>query len=59
MFRRLTKMPYAKAFVTDNGNEELCNATGWEFCENGDNPNDSANWWNEYQDCNGNTYYGR
>lgn len=25
---------FAKAFITANGNEELCNATGREFAEN-------------------------
>ena len=52
----LSSMPYDKMFLTANGNE-LCHATGDEVCF-GD-PADGANWWNEYEDSEGNLYYGR
>lgn len=56
--RELEIMPFDKTFITsENGNEELCHSTGYEVC-NGD-PSDAANWWNEYEDSNGNLYYGR
>ena len=57
MRRELETMPFAKAFETENGNEELCNATGFEECFG--NPNEPADWWNEYEDSDGNLYYGR
>lgn len=57
MFRReLETMPFDKAF-TVNGNEELCNATGYEVCEG--NPDDPSDWWNEYIDSNGDIHLGR
>lgn len=30
--RELETMPFDKAFETENGNEELCHATGYEVC---------------------------
>lgn len=59
MRRELETMPFAKAFETENGNEELCNATGLEVCFDGDDPSKLENWWNEYRDVDGNLYYGR
>lgn len=55
--RRLETMPFAKVFETSDGNEQLCNATGYEECF-GD-INNPGDWWNEYEDINGNLYYGR
>ena len=52
--RELEEMPFAKAFYTENGNEELCNSIGYEEY---DSSNDC--WWNEYRDSQGNLYYGR
>lgn len=57
MSRKLKNMPYAMTFETGSGNEELCNATGYEVCF-GD-PLNPADWWNEYTDSEGNLYYGR
>ena len=50
--RSLESMPFDKAFVTDNGTEELCHATGYEVFIDGE-------WWNEYLDGYGNYHYGR
>lgn len=55
--RELSEMTFDKAFVTGNGNEELCSATGFEVCMG--NTDDPADWWNEYEDSEGNLYYGR
>ena len=52
MERILEEMPFDKAFITDNGNEELCHATGKEVLIDGQ-------WWNEYRDNDGNLHYGR
>lgn len=45
--RKLDAMPLDKRF----GNE-LCHATGYEVLINGE-------WWNEYEDSDGNPHYGR
>lgn len=50
--RELEHMPFDKVFVVD-GNEELCHATGIEIQD------ESGEWWNEYQDSNGEYHYGR
>ena len=56
MKRELDAMPFDKEFYTGNG-RELCHATGMEVCfENPDNP---ADWWNEYEDSTGELWYGR
>lgn len=55
--RRLETMPFDKRFDLDGGGEGLCHATGWEVCD-GD-PENPADWWEEYQDAEGNLYYGR
>ena len=52
--RKLDSMPFDKAFVTENGNEELCHATGYEVRFDGD-----SCWWNEYVDSDGKFHYGR
>lgn len=57
MRRELEEMPFDMAFETEGGNRELCHATGWEECF-GD-PSDPADWWNEYEDSDGNLHYGR
>jgi hypothetical protein len=54
--RELENMPFDKAFDTGNG-EELCHATGYEVCL-GD-PDDASDWWEEFQDSEGNLHYGR
>lgn len=46
---------FAKAFITANGNEELCNSTGRELQEG---PDISDHWY-EYEDSNGDLHYGR
>ena len=51
--RELKEMPYAHSF-TISGNEELCNATGYEVAFS-DNP---TRYWNEYQDLDGELHYG-
>ena len=50
-YRELDYVPYDHSFITDNGNEELCHATGYEWF-------DGSRWWNEYEDSEGNLYYG-
>ena len=59
--RELETMPFAKVFETENGNEELCNATGYKvnFEETDYDEHGSSNWWNEYVDNDGNLHYGR
>ena len=56
MRRELGYMPYDKAFEV-NGNQELCHATGFEVCDG--NPENPADWWEEYKDSNGDLHYGR
>ena len=53
--RKLDTMPFDKVFETPSGNEELCHATGFEV-QLDSLPGD---WWNEYEDSEGNLYYGR
>ena len=55
--KELDRMPFAKTFPV-NGNEELCNPTGFEVLFEG-YEDDAQNWWNEYQDRNGEYHYGR
>lgn len=58
--RSLDHMPFDKRFEVDSqGHTELCHATGYEVCFEDDDPMDAANWWNEYEDHEGNVYYGR
>ena len=52
MIRSLDTMPFDRVFETESGNEELCHATGYEVCIDGE-------WYNEYVDCDGNYHYGR
>lgn len=56
MRRKLEVMPFDKRFDV-NGNAELCHATGWEVCD-GD-PEDPADWWEEFVDSNGDFHLGR
>ena len=51
--KELEKIPYDKVFYTDNGNRELCHATGYAVCSN------NGKWWNEYVDSTGVYHYGR
>ena len=51
MRRELDYMPFDKLFPTDNGTE-LCHATGFEVIIDGE-------WWNEYEDSDGELHYGR
>lgn len=52
---RLDHIPFDKRFEIDNqGRTELCHATGYAVCFEDDNT-----WWNEYEDREGNVYYGR
>lgn len=49
--RRATEyMAFDHVFTTENG-EELCHATGYEVLID-------DIWWNEYEDSEGNLYYG-
>ena len=52
MFRELETMPFDKAF-TVGGNEQLCNATGYEWVDG------NGECWNGYVDSNGDYHYGR
>ncbi len=52
--RRLDHMPFDRSF---DGGFTLCHATGYEVCFG--NPNNHADWWNEYEDLDGNLEYGR
>ena len=54
--RELENMPFDKSFTVD-GNEQLCHATGFEVCW--DNPDNPADWWEEFVDYNGEFHYGR
>ena len=54
MVRQLDYMPFDKSF---DGGFTLCHATGYEVCFG--NPNNPADWWNEYEDRDGNLEYGR
>lgn len=54
--RELDSMPFDKVFTVD-GNEQFCHATGYEVCEG--NPDDPADWWNEYIDSEGGIHLGR
>ena len=51
MRRELEIMPFDKALDTKNG-VELCHATGYEECIDGE-------WWDEYEDSEGEKHYGR
>jgi hypothetical protein len=55
--RDLEYMPLDKVFELADGSESLCHATGIEVCM-GD-VDDPADWWNVYEDAEGNLYYGR
>lgn len=58
--RELDTMPYDKVFDLVDGGEGFCQATGWEVnFENPDAPDFWRWWWNEYEDTDGNLYYGR
>lgn len=46
---------FAKVFTTPSGNEEFCSPTGRELR----NSNTPMDWWIEFEDSNGNLYYGR
>ena len=56
LIRELKEMPFDKVFETENG-REFCHATGLEICFG--NPNKPSDWWNEYEDSEGNFHYGR
>lgn len=54
----LDHMPYDMKFDTPNG-EELCHATGYAVQFNGETtPIGLPLFWNEYEDSEGNLYYG-
>ena len=55
--RELETMPFDKMFEVAEGRQELCHATGIEVCFG--NPDNLADWWNEYQDSEGDFWYGR
>lgn len=49
--RKLDTMPADMRFWIDETKNKLCHATGYEVCS-GD-PENPANWWNEYVDNDG------
>ncbi len=54
----LETMPFDKVFETANGKEN-CHATGFAVQFNGEKtPLGSPKFWNEYEDSEGNLYYG-
>ena len=57
--KELKVMPFDMMFEVSEGRQELCHATGIEVCFDWGNPNDPADWWNEYQDSDGEFWYGR
>lgn len=56
--RVLDDIPFDKVFYV-NGNEELCHSTGIEVCRMTEDPTNYANWFNEYEDSEGEFHYGR
>ena len=54
MRRRFDVMPFDMSF---DGGFTICHVTGYEVCL-GD-PDNPADRWNEYEDIDGNIYYGR
>lgn len=56
MRRELERMPFDKVFTFER-NETFCHATGYEVCL-GD-PDNAADWWNEYVLPDGTIEYGR
>ena len=52
--RELETMPFDKMFEVTEGRRELCHATGIEVKFEGDDT-----WWNEYQDSDGDYWYGK
>lgn len=57
--KELREMPFDKSFYLEDGNSELCHATGREVCFDGKDPSDPSNWWVEYEDRYGDLHYGR
>lgn len=56
--RELETMPFDKAFYRySDGRRELCHSTGYEVCH-GD-PSNLADWYDEYEDSDGELHYGR
>jgi hypothetical protein len=51
--RELETMPFDKVFYIGNGRQELCHVTGIEVQD------EDGIWWNEYQDSDGDYWYGR
>jgi hypothetical protein len=55
---KLKEIPFSRTFETGNG-EELCNATGYAVqFDNEKTPLGFPLFWNEFQDREGNLYYG-
>lgn len=49
------EVPFAMAFITDDGNEELCDSTGREVRFEFDS---GKYWYGEFVDSNGSLHYG-
>lgn len=49
--KELDVIPFDKMFYV-NGNQQLCHSTGYEVMIDGE-------WWNEYEDMDGEMHYGR
>lgn len=59
MKRRKCNICFDKTFTNDDGQQVTCHHTGYEVHFEGDFCGPYENWWNEYEDCDGNIYYGR
>ena len=57
MRRELATMPHDRHFYNSAGELVSCHATGYEVCK-GD-PGNPADWWDEFEDGDGELYYGR
>lgn len=59
MIRRECELCFDKTFENEDGQLVSCHHTGYEVHFAGDFTGDNCCWWNEYEDVDGNLYYGR
>lgn len=59
MIRRECVLCFDKVFENDECQQVTCHHTGYEVHFAGDFTGDNLCWWNEYEDNDGNIYYGR
>lgn len=57
--RRECVICYDKTFENDEGQQVSCHHSGYEVHFVGDFTGNERCWWNEYEDSEGNLYYGR